>query len=511
MTINGLYSSYYERMLKRYPDCDVYFSLWNSEGMYCEAGNCRIGREKCNCASVSKLFSFLAFGIAEKRQLISVNTTIGEILPALRLYYSGENMTSSITIGMLLRHSSGLPQFATIGNIFVPENDLKQHVFSLDESELLFKPGCDSCYSNLNYDLLAYILELVFECSYESILNNYVFSVFLEKPDYGFIINNKSQIASMGMEISPYSLMYMVSKAFGSLQEHFFSEYIRQVYSHYVKLDDHQNYGQGLCCKVFMINDIPCCCITGLFLDEYICLTWNSEKDIYHLFFAKKCPKGLLNFYHKNDLFCKLLIHEWQLQFDVTGSIDTLVPYISVQDRFSVFERYVSCDNQILEILKRNNLVTVFHNMHFVGKYAVDHGDLIGNEILIRRLKCNNDEVLLVIFNGEVKYYYKDYVSLEDNEKFYQYEPIISECTAPVERLLLRFLKNKSRMFISFTDKELVINGLIHYRKHNGKYYSSASAVAVIKGDEIYINNLAFKKKNKCDFDVGMIGNVVRI
>lgn len=210
-------------------------------------------------------------------------------------------------------------------------------------------------------------------------------------------------------------------------------------------------------------------------------------------------------------MFCKLLICEWQLHFDVTGVTDTQVPYNSLRNRFSIFERYVSCDNQILEILKRNNLVTVFHNMHFVGEYTLDYGDLIGNEILIRYLKCNNDEVLLVIFNGEAKYYYKDYVSLEDNEKFYQYELIISECNSPVERLLLRFLKNKSRMFISFTDKELVINGLIHYRKHNGKYYSSASAVAVIKDDEIYINNLAFKKKNKCDFDVGMIENVVRI
>lgn len=511
LTIKALYSSYYERLSKHYPACDIYLSLWNSEGMYCEAGDCRIGKEKCNCASVSKLFAFLAFGIAEKRQLISVDTTVGEMIPELRLYYSEENMTNSITIEMLLRHSSGLPQFAMVGNVFIPENDLKQHIFSLDESELLFKPGCDSCYSNLNYDLLSYILELVFECSYERILSDYVFSVFLEKPYYGFSVNNKSQTASMGMELSPHSLMYTVSKAFGSLQEQFFSEHIRQVYSHYVQLDDNQNYGQGLCCKVFIINGIPCCYVTGQFLDKYICLAWNSEKDIYHLFFATKCSKGLINYYHENDLFCRLLDPEWPLKFDVSKLKEEQERYYSVQDRLRLFERYVSCDNQILEILKRNNSVIVFHNMHFVGEYNLDFGDLIEEKLLFKHIECNNDERLLVILNGEVRYYYKDYVSFGDDYAFCQYEPIISECVDPMERFLLRFLRNSSSMFISFTDEELVINSLIHYRQHNGKYYSSAGAVAFAKGDEIYINNLALTKKNKRDFEIGMIKNVVRI
>jgi len=511
LTIKELYSSYYERLSKQYPACDIYLSLWNSEGMYCEAGNCRIGKEKCNCASVSKLFAFLAFGIAEKRQLISVDTAVGEMIPELRLYYSGENMTNSITIGMLLSHSSGLPQFATVGNVFIPENDLKQHIFSLHESELLFEPGCDSCYSNLNYDLISYILELVFECSYERILSDYVFSVFLEKPNYGFTVNNKSQTASMGMELSPHSLMYTVSKAFGSLQKQFFSEHIQQVYSHYVQLDDNQNYGQGLCCKVFLINGIPCCYVTGQFLDKYICLAWNSEKDIYHLFFAKKCSKGLINYYHENDLFCRLLDPEWPLKFDVPELKEEQERYYLVQDRLRLFERYVSCDNQILEILKRNNSVTVFHNMHFVGEFDLDFGDLIEEDLLIKHIECNNDERLLVIFNGEVRYYYKDYASFGDDNAFCRYQPIISEFVDPVNRFLLRFLRNNSSVFISLTDEELVINSLIHYRQHNGKYYSSAGAVAFAKGDEIYINNLAFTKKNKRDFVIGMIRNVVRI
>jgi len=511
LTIKELYSSYYDRLSEYYPTCDIYLSLWNSDGMYCEAGNCRIGKEKCSCASVSKLFVFLAFGIAEKQQLISVDTTVGKMIPELRLYYSGENMANSITIGMLLRHSSGLPQFATVGNVFIPENDLKQHIFSLDESELLFDPGCDSCYSNLNYDLLSYILELVFECPYERILSDYVFSMFSEKPNYGFIVNNKSQTASLGMELSPYSLMYTVSKAFGSLQDHFFSEHIRQEYSHYVQLDDNQYYGQGLCCKVFMISGIPCCYVTGQFMDRYICLSWNSEKDIYHLFFATKCSKGLINYYHENDLFCRLLVPEWPLNFDVPKQKKEQEQYYSVKDRFKVFERYVSCDNQILEILKRNNSIIVFHNMHFIGNFDLDFGDLIDEEIMIKRIERNNNESLLAVFNGEVRYYYKDYASLGDNNVFYRYEPIISEYVDPMDRFFLRFLRNNTRVFISLTDEELVINNLFHYRRHHGKYYSSAGAVAFVKGDEIYINNLAFAKKIKVNFEIGMIRNIIRI
>lgn len=509
--IKELYSSYYERLSKHYSTCDIYLSLWNSEGMYCEAGNCQLGKEKSNCASVSKLFAFLAFGIAEKRHLISIDTTVGEMIPELRLFYSGENMTKCITIEMLLRHSSGLPQFATIGNVFIPENDLKQHIFSLDESELLFEPGCDSCYSNLNYDLLSYILELVYECSYERILSDYVFSVFSEKPNYGFSVKNKSQTASMGIELSPHSLMYTISKAFGSLQEQFFSEHIRQVYSHYIQVDDNQNYGQGLCCKVFMHNGIPCCCVTGQFLDKYIYLIWNSEKDIYHMFFVTKCSKGLIRYYHENDLFLRLLDPKWPLKLDVLELKEAQEHYYSVQDRLKLFERYVSCDNQILEMLERNNSVTVFHNMRFVGEFDLDFGDLINEELLIKHIESTNDERLLVIFNGEVRYYYKDYASFEDDNAFCRYEPIISENVDSVDRILLRFLRNSSSVFISLSEEELVINNLIHYRQHNGKYYSSAGAVAIAKGGEIYVNNLLFAKKNKRDSEIGTVRNIVRI
>ena len=511
LKIKELYSSYYERLTEYYPTCDIYLSLWNSDGIYCEAGNCQIGKKKCNCASISKLFAFLAFGIAEKRHLISMDTTVGEMIPALRLYYSGENMANSITIEMLLRHSSGLPQFAMVGNVFIPENNLKQHIFSLDESELVFNPGCDSCYSNLNYDLLSYILELVFECPYERVLSNYVFSVFVEKPNYELAVNNKSQAASLGVELSPYSLMYIVSKAFGSLQDYFFSERIRQEYPHYIQLDDSQNYGRGLCCQVFMISGIPCCCLTGQFMDKYICLAWNSEKDIYHLFFSTKCTKGLINYYHENDLFCRLMDPKWPLKFDFPKLKEEQNQNYSVRDRLKLFDRYVSCDNQILEILKRTNSIIVFHNLYFVGEFDLNFGDLIREELSIKRIGHYNDERLLVIINGEVKYYYKDYTSSRDDNVFFRYEPIISEYVDSIDWFLLRFLRSNFSVFMSLTDEELVINNLIHYKKHKGKYYSSAGAVAFVNGDEIYINNLAFAKKDKQNFEIGMIRNVFRI
>lgn len=511
LSIEELYSSYYERLSEFYPTGDIYLSLWNSDGMCCEVGNLQLGKEKCNCASISKLFAFLAFGVIEKQNLISIDTTVGEMIPELRLYFSGENMANNITVGMLLRHSSGLPQFATKGNIFIPENDLREHIFSLDKSELLFVPGSDSCYSNLNYDLLSYILELVFACSYEKILSDYVFSIIPEKVNYGFTINNKSQAASLGMEISLYSLMYVVSKAFGSLQDYFFSEHILREYSNYIRLADKQRYGQGLCCKVFMNNGIPCCCVTGQFFDKYICLEWNSEKNVFHLFFAKRCSEKLIHYYHENDLFCRVLDTEWPLKFDAPQLMEERAYNYLIQERLRQFVRYVSCDNQILLLLRQNNSVIVFHNMHFVGEFELNLGDLIEKDLLIKSIECDNEEKLLVVFNGEVRYYYKDYASLGEDNTFCRYEPIISECVDYEERFMLRFLRNNRSVYISLTNEELVINNLIHYRKHNGKYYSSAGAVAFVKGDEIYVNNLAFIQKNKCDFEIRMIKDIVRI
>ena len=79
----------------------------------------------------------------------------------------------SITIHQLLSHSSGLVD--AIGKDFtkVSKEDFLQQLFA---TKLLFKPGEKYSYSNTGYSILGIIIESVSNQSYETFLNEYLFT-----------------------------------------------------------------------------------------------------------------------------------------------------------------------------------------------------------------------------------------------------------------------------------------------------------------------------------------------
>ena len=96
----------------------------------------------------------------------------------LSKYFKGFEYGDTVTIHMLLTHSSGIQDyFGFKGFDFKPIVISKDSMVSLLKTKLFnFLPGCDIDYSNSNYYLLALIVEKVSGESYEHYLSRHIFN-----------------------------------------------------------------------------------------------------------------------------------------------------------------------------------------------------------------------------------------------------------------------------------------------------------------------------------------------
>jgi CubicO group peptidase (beta-lactamase class C family) len=122
-------------------------------------------------ASVSKTFTAAAIMLLQERGLLAVSNTVSRFIPD---YPQGDR----ITIEHLLSHTSGIPRY-----IFLPDyNKWSKHYHTAEQVVEIFRdlpldfnPGEGSGYSNSNYALLAYIIELVSGLSYGEYLRINIF------------------------------------------------------------------------------------------------------------------------------------------------------------------------------------------------------------------------------------------------------------------------------------------------------------------------------------------------
>lgn len=126
---------------------------------------------KFDIASISKSYTAAAILILREKGLLQLDDTINRFLPE----YPRSN---EITIHQLLIHTSGLPRI-----IFFPEFDLlikkkvslKEAVAFFGEKPLDFEPGSRSGYSNANYVLLAYLVEIISGMDFREFLAKHIF------------------------------------------------------------------------------------------------------------------------------------------------------------------------------------------------------------------------------------------------------------------------------------------------------------------------------------------------
>ena len=128
-------------------------------------------------ASVSKQFTSVATMKLYEQGRIGLDDAVQLYLP--------EFPYSNISVRHLLNHSSGLPDYFSIGwhiqkhygeTKIIHNQDLLNYL-TIHTPKLAFKPGKRSSYSNTGYVLLALIIERVSKMSYAAFLQKHIFDV----------------------------------------------------------------------------------------------------------------------------------------------------------------------------------------------------------------------------------------------------------------------------------------------------------------------------------------------
>lgn len=121
-------------------------------------------------ASLSKTFTAIAIMQLAEKQSISIDEPIITYFPD---YPNGD----IITIGHLLSHSSGIPDYLNPGFKFDYSKEWKPEeiVNVTRDAELLFAPGESFQYSNTGYVMLGMIIEKASRQSYENYIKEHIF------------------------------------------------------------------------------------------------------------------------------------------------------------------------------------------------------------------------------------------------------------------------------------------------------------------------------------------------
>ncbi|WP_339926474.1 serine hydrolase domain-containing protein [uncultured Cyclobacterium sp.] len=124
-------------------------------------------------ASVSKQFTAMGIVQLVKEGKINYGDDIRKYIPELSFY-------NKITIENLLYHTSGLPDYIDLADLYwdkekIANNDDIVKLFELHKPELFFETNSDYEYSNTGYLLLATIIERTSDLNYQDYLKNKVF------------------------------------------------------------------------------------------------------------------------------------------------------------------------------------------------------------------------------------------------------------------------------------------------------------------------------------------------
>ena len=141
-------------------------------------------------ASVSKQFTGMAIALLEEKGEIDVNDKIGKYLPDL------PELMNDITIDQLIHHSSGIRDWPVLFGLkgWQPEDSISMDdIFEMlkKQESLNFTPGTEFSYSNSNYNLLAKIVEVVTDTTFNSWIHDFIFVPL--RMNNTFLVENNSQ------------------------------------------------------------------------------------------------------------------------------------------------------------------------------------------------------------------------------------------------------------------------------------------------------------------------------
>ena len=125
--------------------------------------------------SVSKAFTALSVLLLQEEGKLSINDSISDYLPWFDVKWQGESY--DLKIWQLLNHTSGIPEVKTYKQVKTGTDEkLKEETARIAEGvKLDFEPGTEYEYCNLNYDILAYLTEVVSGERFEDYVTREIF------------------------------------------------------------------------------------------------------------------------------------------------------------------------------------------------------------------------------------------------------------------------------------------------------------------------------------------------
>jgi len=126
--------------------------------------------------STSKSFTALAIMQLAQQNQINIDAPVIDYIPWFKA--NNKSQSDKILIRHLLNHRSGFSNLDGNRNLLLLDNSAdanKQAVADFAQYQLIFEPGETYHYSNINYQILAYILEVVTGKSYESVIEENLF------------------------------------------------------------------------------------------------------------------------------------------------------------------------------------------------------------------------------------------------------------------------------------------------------------------------------------------------
>jgi CubicO group peptidase (beta-lactamase class C family) len=129
--------------------------------------------------SVGKTFTASAFLILASRGLISLDDPIRKYYPEFNINTIHGNLDeeiSKITFRRMLSHTAGLTHEALRGNnCDYSPCTFEEHIKSINDWWLKLPVGTEMSYSNLGYDLTAYVMGLIKDTSFEKVMKEELF------------------------------------------------------------------------------------------------------------------------------------------------------------------------------------------------------------------------------------------------------------------------------------------------------------------------------------------------
>ena len=127
-------------------------------------------------ASISKLFTAMAVMHLVDQGELSIDDKLLDIIPKLNY---GDERIKEITVKQLLNHTSGLPDIKNYhwANNNQAENSLEEYVIGL-KLKALSTPSSEFHYSNLAYDILGYVIEVVSGVTFEDYVETHILRPF---------------------------------------------------------------------------------------------------------------------------------------------------------------------------------------------------------------------------------------------------------------------------------------------------------------------------------------------